>query len=161
MDRILAVVLPTAKNISKDIAECKTKEEFKKRVQGSTGGDVFVDGTHCHVQRPSQKTVRHMRYSVKKKQFINNTNAYTNADGVIIGISRSFAGSTGDITLLREDPMLFGKWIESMREDSTPKEDRIRIGADSGYQGTGRDLPDTTLMIPHKRSKNHRILTVE
>ena len=28
MDRILVVVLPTAKNISKDIAECETKHEF-------------------------------------------------------------------------------------------------------------------------------------
>ena len=30
MDRILAVVLPTAKNISKDIAECETKHEFAR-----------------------------------------------------------------------------------------------------------------------------------
>ena len=189
MDRILAAVLPTAKNISKDIAECKTKEEFKKRVPtavlptaenaskdiaecetkeefkksvpGPDVGDVFVDGTHCRVQRPSEKTTRRMRYSGKKKTFTNNTNVYTNADGVIIGISKSSVGSTGDITLLREDPMPFGKWAESMREDSTPKEDRIRIWADRGYQGTGKDLPGATLMIPYKRSKKHRILTVE
>ena len=189
MDRILAAVLPTAKNISKDIAECKTKEEFKKRVPtavlptaenaskdiaecetkeefkksvpGPDVGDVFVDGTHCRVQRPLEKTVRRMRYSGKKKTFTNNTNVYTNADGVIIGISKSSVGSTGDITLLREDPMPFGKWAESMREDSTPKEDRIRIWADRGYQGTGKDLPGATLMIPYKRSKKHRILTVE
>ena len=70
-------------------------------------------------------------------------------------------GSTGDITLLREDPMPFGRWAESMRDSSTPEEDRIRIWADRGYQGTGKDLPGATLMIPHKRSKNHRILTAE
>ena len=136
MDRILTVVLSTAKNISKDIAECKTKEEFKKRVPGSTGGDVFGDGTHCHMQCPSQKTVRRMRYSGKKKQFINNTNVYTNADGVIIRISRSSAGSTGDITLLREDPMPFGKWIESMREDSTPPK---RTGSAFGQTGATKE----------------------
>ena len=209
MDRILAEVLPTAKNISKEIAACETVEEFKSVVPCISGsshthvekcetveefksvvpcisgsshthvekcetveelksvvpgpdvGDVFVDGTHCRVQRPSEKTVRRTRYSGKKKTFTNNTNVYTNADGVIIGISKSSVGSTGDITLLREDPMPFGKWAESMREDSTPKEDRIRIWADRGYQGTGRDLPGATLMIPYKRSKKHRILTVE
>ena len=57
--------------------------------------------------------------------------------------------------------MPFGKWAESMRDSSTPEEDRIRIWADRGYQGTGKDLPGATLMIPHKRSKNHRILTAE
>ena len=159
--RVLAAVLPTAENVSKDIAECETKEEFKKRVPGLGGGDLFVDGTHCRVQRPSEKTTRRMRYSGKKKTFTSNTNVYTNVNGVIIGISKSSAGSTGDITLLREDPMPFGKWEESMHDDSLPEEDRIRIWVDKGYLGTDKDLPDTNLMIPHKRSKNHRILTAE
>ena len=161
MDQILAEVLPTAKKISEDIVECETSEEFKKRVPGPTGGDVFVGGTHCKVQRPSEKTTRRMRYSGKKKTFTNNINVYTNTGGVIIGISKSSVGSTGDITLLREDPMPFGKWTESMREESTSKEDRIRVWADRDYQGTGKDLPGATLMIPYKRSKKHRILTVE
>ena len=161
MDRILAAVLPTAKNISKDIVACKTVEGFKKRVPGPDGGDITVDGTHCPVLRPSEKSLRRMRYSGKKKQFTNNTNIYINADGVIIGMSKSFVGSTGDIMLLREDPMPFGRWAESMHDGSIPEEDRIRVWADKGYQGTGRDLPGITLMIPYKRSKKHRILTVE
>ena len=161
MDRILASVLPTAKNVSKEIAACETKEEFKRIVPGPGGGDVTADGTHCPVQRPSEKTIRRMIYSGKKKRFTYNTNVYTNADGVVIGISRSSVGSTGDITLLREDPMPFGRWAESMRDGSTPEEDRIRIWLDRGYQGTGKDLPGATLMIPYKRSKNHRILTTE
>ncbi len=161
MDRILTVVLPTAKNISKDMAGCETKEEFKKMVPGQDGGDLFVDGTHCRVQRPSEKTVRRMRYSGKKKQFTNNTNVYANAEGVIVGISKSTVGSTGDITLLREDPMPFGRWEESMHDGSLPEEDRIRIWVDKGYQGTDKDLSGVTLMIPYKRSKKHRTLTVE
>ena len=161
MDRILASVLPTAKNISKEMAACKTKEEFKRMAPGPGGGDVTADGTHCLVQRPSEKTVRRMIYSGKKKRFTYNTNVYTNADGVVIGMSRSFVGATGDITLLREDPMPFGRWTGSMRDGSTPKEDRIRVWVDRGYQGTGKDLPGATLMIPHKRYKNHRTLTAE
>ena len=133
MDQILATVLSTTKNISEEITACKTKEGFKKRVSGPSGGNVFVDGTHCPVQRPSEKTVRRMRYSGKKKWFTNNTNVYTNADGVIIRISKSSVGSTGDIALLREDPMPFGRWAESMHDGSILKEDRIRIWADRGY----------------------------
>ena len=161
MDRILASVLPTAKNVSKEIAACKTKEEFKRMAPGPGGGDVTADGTHCPVPRPSEKTIRSMVYSGKKKRFTYNTNVYTNTDGVVIRISRSSVGPTGDITLLREDPMPFGRWTESMRDSSTPEEYRIRIWVDRGYQGTDRDLPGATLMIPHKRSKNHRILTAE
>ena len=77
MDRILASVLPTAKNISKEIAACETKEEFKRIVPGPGGGDVTADGTHCPVQRPSEKTIRRMIYSGKKKRFTYNTNVYT------------------------------------------------------------------------------------
>ena len=65
-------------------------------------------------------------------------------------------GSTNDITLLREEPMSFDKWAESMKDGSTPKEGRIRLWADKGYQGTDKDLPGANLMITHKRSKNRR-----
>ena len=126
-------MLPTAKNVSKEIAACETKEEFKRMALGPGGGDVFADGTRCPVQRPSEKTVRRMAYSGKKRRFTYNTNVYTNADGVVIGISRISVGSTGDTTLLREDPMPFGKWAESMRNGSTPEEDRIRVWVDRGY----------------------------
>ena len=86
MDRILAAVLPTAKNITKKITACETVEELKSIVPGPDVGDVFVDGTHCHVQHPSEKTVRRMRFSGKKKRFAN---VYINTGGVIIGMSRS------------------------------------------------------------------------
>ena len=133
MDAILAEVLPTARNISQEIASCETKEEFKGIVPGDDGGDIMIDGTHCPVQRPSEKTVRRMRYSGKKKRFTNNTNVCINNQGVIIGISKSTVGSTNDITLLREDPMPFGRWAKSMKDGSTPDEDRIRVWADKGY----------------------------
>ena len=89
MDQILAAVLPTAKNVSKEIAACETKEKFKRIAPGPGGGDVTADGTYCPVQRLSEKTVRRMAYSGKKKQFTYNTNVYTNTDRVVIGMSRS------------------------------------------------------------------------
>ena len=92
-------------------------------------------------------------YSGKKKCFTYNTAVYTNADGVIIGMLKSSVGSTSDITLLREDPMSFGRWVESMRDSSTPEKDRIRVWVDRGYQGTDRDLPGADLMIPTRDQK--------
>ena len=153
MDRILAAVLPTAKNISKEIAECKTVEGFKKRVPGPDGGDITVDGTHCPVLRPSEKSLRRMRYSGKKKQFTNNTNIYINADGVIIGMSKSFVGSTGDIMLLREDPMPFGRWYEKMCNEDTPKDERFAVYMDLEYHGIKKDLLGADIILPHKKPK--------
>ncbi len=69
LDAMLEGVLPTADKISKEIAAAPTKEEFKKIVPGPDGGEIFADGTHCPVQRPSERTVRRMRYSGKKKKF--------------------------------------------------------------------------------------------
>ena len=94
------------------------------------------------MQYPSEKTIRRTIYSGKKKRFIYNTNVYTNADWVVIGISRSSVGSTGDITLLREDPMPFGKWAEFMRDGSIPEEDRIRVWVDRTTREPTRICPE-------------------
>ena len=152
MDRMLAEILPTADKISEEIAGAKTKEEFKRIVPGPDGGDIFIDGTHCPVQRPSKKTLRRMAYSGKKKKFTNNTNVYTNRDGVVIGISKCTVGSVGDITLLKERPMPFGRWEEAMHEADRPEGDRNRLHCDRGYQGIATHLPGTVPMIPYKKT---------
>ena len=153
MDRMLAETLPTAAKISEEIAGAATQEEFKRIVPGQGGGDIFLDGTHCPVQRPSEKTLRRMKYSGKKKRFTNNTNVYTNRDGVIIGISESTVGSVGDITLLKERPMPFGKWEEAMHDADRPEEERNRIFCDRGLQGIADHLPGAAPMNPHKKTK--------
>ena len=168
IDAMLEGVLPTADKISKEIAAAPTKEEFKKIVPGSDGGKIFADGTHCPVQRPSERTVRRMRYSGKKKKFTNNTNVYANKNGVIIGISKSTVGSVGDITLLKERPMPFWKWEEAMHDPDLPEAQRCHVFVDRGYRGIEEHLFGITPEIPHKKSKkapltpeqrehNHRI----
>ncbi len=168
IDAMLEGILPTADKISKEIAAAPTKEEFKKIVPGPDGGKIFADGTHCPVQRPSERTVRRMKYSGKKKKFTNNTNVYANENGVIIGISKSTVGSVGDITLLKERPMPFGRWEEAMHDPDLPEAERCHVFVDRGYQGIEKHLPGITPEIPHKKSKkapltpeqrehNHRI----
>ena len=154
MDAMLAGILPTADNISEEVAAAPTREDFKKIVPGSDGGEIFIDGTHCPVQRPSVKSVRRMGYSGKKKKFTNNTNVYTNRDGVVIGISKSTVGSVGDITLLKERPVPFGKWEEAMHDPDLPESDRCHPFVDRGYQGIADHLPGTTPEIPYKKTRD-------
>ncbi len=154
MDAMLTGILPTADNISEEVAAAPTKEDFKKIVPGSDGGEIFIDGTHCPIQRPSVKSVRRMKYSGKKKKFTNNTNVYTNRNGVVIGISKSTVGSVGDITLLKERPMPFGKWEKAMHDPDLPESDRCHPFVDRGYQGIADHLPGTTPEIPHKKTRD-------
>ncbi len=154
MDAMLTGILPTADNISEEVAAAPTKEDFKKIVPGPDGGEIFIDGTHCPIQRPSVKSVRRMKYSGKKKKFTNNTNVYTNRDGVVIGISKNTVGSVGDITLLKERPMPFGKWEKAMHDPDLPESDRCHPFVDRGYQGIADHLPGTTPEIPYKKTRD-------
>ena len=138
-------MLPTTKNISKEREVCKTVEEFKGMVSGPDGSDVFVDGMHCQGQYPSEKTIRCMVYSGKRKQFAHNTNVYTNVytniDGAIIWILRRYAGSTNDITLFMENPMLFDKWVKFMSDNLAAEEDRIRVWVDRAARDPAEICP--------------------
>ena len=166
-DAMLEGTLPTANSVSEEISAAPTKKEFKKIVPGPDGGKIFADGTHCPIQRPAERTVRRMKYSGKKKKF-TNTNVYANENGVIIGISKSTVGSVGDITLLKERPMPFGRWEEAMHDPDLPEAQRCHVLVDRGYQGIEKHLPGITPEIPHKKTKkspltpeqrehNHRI----
>ena len=89
MDRIMVVVLFADKNISNKIVAYETKEEFKWIVPEQDGGDVIADGTHCPVQHPSERIVRRIIYSGKKRRFTYNTTVYVNTNGAIIWMSRN------------------------------------------------------------------------
>ena len=154
MDRMLEETLPTAIKIAEKIASAVTQEGLKKIVPGFDGGDICVDGTHCPVQRPSEKLLLLMKYSGKK--FTNNTNVCTSRGGTIIGISKSMVGFVDDLLLLWERPMPFGMWEEAMHKQDRPEE-KNRIVYDCDYHGTAKDLPGTVSVIPYKKSKNHSL----
>ena len=161
LDEVLEAVLPTATNISKEIAGTETKEDLKKIISGPDGGIMMIDGTHCPIQRPDEKQMRSMMYSGKKKKFTLNTTVCINENGVIVAISGSTVGSVHDITLLRESPPPFGKWWDRMCDENTPEEDRIHTLTDRGYKGIAKDLPGTNTLQPHKKTKNHKRFTKE
>ncbi len=73
---------------------------------------------------------------------------------MVIGISKSTVGSVGDITLLKERPMPFGKWEEAMHDPDLPESDRCHPFVDRGYQGIADHLPGTTPEIPYKKTRD-------
>ena len=157
MDMILAEVLPTAKNVSEEIAARETKEEFKGSARTGRG--------RCHGRRhalPGAASVgkdppAHDLLWKEEAVHLQHQYLYQHRRDNNWDISQP-RGSTRDITLLGEDPMPFGKWAESMRDNSTPEEDRIPSGSTWATR-TDKDLLGAALMISHKRTRNHRILT--
>ena len=55
--------------------------------------------------------------------------------------------------------MPFGKWMELMKNATTPNKDRIMVWVDKGYQGIDKDFPGADIMIPYKRTKNRKLTT--
>ena len=51
----------------------------------------------------------------------------------MVHINESIVGSVGDITLLKERPMPFGKWEEAMHDPDLPESDRCHPFVDRGY----------------------------
>ena len=51
----------------------------------------------------------------------------------MVHINESTVGSVGDITLLKERPMPFGKWEEAMHDPDLPESDRCHPFVDRDY----------------------------
>ena len=109
-------------------------EEFKRIVPGPGGSTSPLSAL-------SEKTIRRMIYSGKKKRFTYNTNVYTNADGVVIAISRSSVGSPATGHAAQGGPDAVWQVAESMRDSSTPEEAGCRIWADRGLREPARICP--------------------
>ena len=111
MDKILAKVLPTANNISKGIASCKTKEEFKKIVPGDDGGDVHTRRHALPGPAPVRKDCQAHEVLWKEEavhQQHQRLHQHRGGDNRNIeecrGLHKRHHG------LLKESPMPFGKW---------------------------------------------------
>jgi len=104
---------------------------------------AIVDATEQSVQRPSDKLQQEAHYSGKKKRHTRKTQIITNEKGEIRDVSDSVPGSTHDLELFRQSEA--GKKI--------PEE--VTTGGDAAYQGLHNELPDHSVFVPHKASRNH------
>lgn len=108
--------------------------------------DVFPDGTERPVQRPKDAKKRKKLYSGKKKRFTRKTIVVADEKKRILILTPTKSGRRHDKRL----------WDKSGLPKAIP--DSVAVFADTGFQGTERDHPNT--LIPKKATKN-RPLTEE
>ena len=153
-DKILEKILPTADNTTELIKKAKTRKEAEKIVPDKT---LITDATHAQKQRPKNKEQRKKTYSGKKKLHTLNTNILTNKNGLIVAASKTFEGSTHDLTIMKKDPIKLGRMFESMYKKNTPKKYRIIVRADLGYYGMWKYYEGIILIIPDKRKPGKKL----
>ena len=146
--RVMEEVLPTPKNIYKEIAACETDEERKKFMPGKKGGDLTVDGTRVPHVRPSDEAEQREYYTRKNKTHCTNTLTVTNRRTVTAHVSETLPGSRNDTVMLEG----LAETFPSMADPGTPEKERIRLIGDSGFRGSEKRLPGITPVNPAKRT---------
>ena len=69
---ILLEILPTAEKITQILRNARTIEEIKHLVPGSNGGELYIDGTHISIERPSDLAASEGYYAGRKKKHTLN-----------------------------------------------------------------------------------------
>ena len=142
--RVLEKVLPTARTISKAIAACRTSKQVQEFIPGGKDGLLLLDGVRNPHVRPKDKEKQKEMYSGKVKRHSVNTLVGTNRDDVIVWISGTRPGSAHDITMVEE----LARTFPGMGREGGA---RIRVLADTGFQGILNRLPGIDAVIPKKR----------
>lgn len=104
---------------------------------------ALVDATEQRVQRPKDCTTQKAHYSGKKKSHTRKTQVIVNEHGVIREVSPSVPGAMQDLELFRQ----------SGAKGRIPK--AVTVGGDKGYQGLHKELPEHSVVTPHKATRGH------
>lgn len=107
---------------------------------------AIIDATEQPIERPADSAKQKAHYSGKKKRHTRKTQIIVNEHGDIREVSSSTPGSVHDLELFRQ----------SGSSESIPKE--VTAGADAGYQGLHDELPNHSVFVPHKATRNHPLL---
>ena len=147
--RVLEKILPTAKTLSKAISLCRTKRAVLRFLQGGPHGTFLLDGARCPRLRPKDKKKQKKWYSGKIKRHSINTLFGTNKKNVILWISTTRPGRVHDMKMVGELTKVFHLMAK--------KGARIRVLADSGFQGIEKRLPGIEAAVPKKRPRNGQL----
>lgn len=110
--------------------------------------DLFAifDATEQSVNRPQDDAAARRHFSGKQRRSTCKTSLQVNEDGVIRQVTTTQPGALPDVTHLRQSGLL------AQVPTST-----IAV-ADSAYVGLYKDLPDHSVLVPHKAARNHPLL---
>ncbi len=151
---ILLEILPTAENISEEIQNAKSIEEIKHLVPGSNGGELYIDGTHIAIERPSDPAASEVYYIGRKKKHTLNTTIVANRDKLVITTGKPVPGSMQDLKMLQYNNINLGPLSKSMKDKNAVKKDKVTVYVDKGYQAIEKDLPGANVQKPTKKPKN-------
>ncbi len=122
-----------------------TLEELKEIIPDLD--EILGDATEQKILRPQNKRKRKKYHSGRKKTFTVKTQITTNRQGLIVHLSRASPGRKHDYKLFKESKLA----------EVIPQETKVYL--DSGYQGAQKDYPGFNLIVPHKRTRNHKELS--
>ncbi len=114
---------------------------------------MMVDGTEVPRQHPADKDGRKNTCSGKKRQFTFNTTVITDKEGLMLDVDKTFEGGRHDLAMISRDPMDVGIWSHGIYKENAPKESRMTIPADRGYQVMDRHCPGANLIVPERKPK--------
>jgi len=107
---------------------------------------AIIDATEQPIERPADSAKQKAHYSGKKKRHTRKTQIIVNEHGEIRDVSSSTPGSVHDLELFRQ----------SGSSEIIPEE--VTAGGDAGYQGLHDELPNHSVFVPHKATRNHPLM---
>jgi len=140
-----SLAIPLRLKIPKGAKKISTPEELLRVCPDFA--EILTDATEQQRQRPAKKTQRKW-YSGKKKRHTVKTQLTVNREGRILDISKSFPGHVHD--------------YEIFKTEGTAKKLPAAAGhyVDKGYDGAQKDYPGAHMIVPFKKRRNHRTLTL-
>jgi hypothetical protein len=106
----------------------------------------IVDVTEQPVQRPNAKVQEKAYYSGKQRCHTCKHAIGVNEQGIIRTLSPVSPGSVHDLTHLRQSGLL----------ETIPH--AVTVVADAGFEGLYTNLPNHSVVTPHKAKRNHPLL---
>jgi len=104
---------------------------------------AIVDASEQRVERSQDDATQKAHYSGKKKAHTRKTQFVANEHGRIRDVSTSVPGAVHDVTLFRQSGV-----SERLPEDITAM-------GDNAYQGIQDDMPERSVALPYRASRNH------
>lgn len=142
----LAPVLESAlgKKLALPKRQIRSVEEFFEAFPEAK--EVFLDGTERPIQRPKNAERQTANYSGKKKRHTRKNLILSTRKRRVGYLSPTAEGKEHDFSIVKRTRL----------PDHIPKK-KVRIRADSGFQGLLKEFPGHAVSIPRKKPKGRQL----
>lgn len=127
--------------INRNHKRVRTLEDLREAIPDLD--EVLIDATEQRIPRPQKKGSRKKHHSGKKKDFTLKEQIVSTKQKIVLHVADSSPGRVHDYKYFKTTGV--GEWLEDNPQ--------IKARVDLGYQGTGKDYPKATIVLPTKRSR--------